>query len=282
MNPNGIACDSPRPRGARRSGWIAILLLAAGCATTGINRGDVNLISLDDEWRMGQQLEGELRQKLRLVEYPVTVAYVSDIGRRIVRQTELSGAPWTFHVVADPEINAFATPGGHVYVNTGLIRAAGSTAELAGVLAHEIGHGVSRHSTERISKVYGLGLGARLLLGANPSTLEQIAAQIAAGGAVARFSRDDEREADRLGVESMYRAGYDPRGMAAMFEKLLAQRKSRPGSVQQFFATHPLAEERIAAVRRQAAALPPRPGLILDDGRLTAIQQRVARAGRAG
>lgn len=279
MNTNGIRSEPPRARRARRCALAAIILLAAGCAASGINRGDVNLISLDDEWRMGQQLEGELRRKLRLVEDPVTVAYVSDIGRRIVRQTELAGAPWTFHVVADPEINAFATPGGHVYVNTGLIRAAGSTAELAGVLAHEIGHGVSRHSTERISKAYGLNLGARLLLGANPSTVEQVAAQIAAGGAVARFSRDDEREADRLGVESMYRAGYDPRGMAAMFEKLLAQRRSRPGAVQQFFATHPLAEDRIAAVRRQAAALPPRPGLIVNDGRLSAIQQRVGRAG---
>jgi predicted Zn-dependent protease len=250
--------------------------MALGCATTGVNQGDVNLVSLDEEWQMGQQLERELATRLRLVNDPTTVSYVSQIGMKIVRQTELANAPWEFHVVADPEINAFNVPGGHVYVNTGLIQAAGNAAELAGVIAHEIGHGVSRHATERISKVSGINLGAGLLLGSNPSTVKQIAAQIVAGGAVAKFSRADEREADRLGVQYMYDAGYDPRGMAGMFEKLLATRKRRPSSVEQFFATHPLAEDRIQSVRQHAASLP-RKSLIANDGRLSAIQQRVSR-----
>src|SRR6185503_13387117 len=101
---------------------------------------------------------------------------------------------WEFHIVSDPEINAFNVPGGHVYVNTGLIMAADNTAELAGVMAHEISHGVARHGTERITKAYGLNLGLGQLLGQNPSLVKQLAAQIAAGGAVAKFSRDDERE----------------------------------------------------------------------------------------
>jgi predicted Zn-dependent protease len=265
-------------RGGIRLGLVILplLLMALGCATTGVNQGDVNLVSLDEEWQMGQQLERELATRLRLVNDPTTVSYVSQIGMKIVRQTELANAPWEFHVVADPEINAFNVPGGHVYVNTGLIQAAGNAAELAGVIAHEIGHGVSRHATERISKVSGINLGAGLLLGSNPSTVKQIAAQIVAGGAVAKFSRADEREADRLGVQYMYDAGYDPRGMAGMFEKLLATRKRRPSSVEQFFATHPLAEDRIQSVRQHAASLP-RKSLIANDGRLSAIQQRVSR-----
>jgi beta-barrel assembly-enhancing protease len=270
--------------GRRRFGWIVAALviaqsivLASGCATTGINRGQLNLVSVDEEWQMGQQLEQQLAQKLKLVNDPTALAYVTQIGQRIVSQTELSNARWTFHIVADPEVNAFNVPGGHVYVNTGLITAASNTAELAGVMAHEIGHGVARHATERISKVYGLNYGLGAALGQDPSLVKQIVAQVAAGGLVAKFSRDDEREADRLGVRYMYDAGYNPEGMATMFEKLLSLRKRRPGAVEQFLSTHPLAEDRIQSVRAEARTLPKKSSLISADGRLKGVQQRVTR-----
>ena len=251
--------------------------LLASCATSGINQGQFNLISRDEEWQAGQQLERELATQLKLVDDPTAVAYVTQIGRRIVAQTELAGAPWTFHIVADPQINAFAIPGGHVYVNTGLIMKAGDASELAGVMAHEIGHGVARHSTEQMSKMYGINLGAGLLLGQHASAVEQLAAQIAETGLAAKFSRADEREADQLGVQYMYRAGYDPRGMSRMFQKLLSERKRRPSSVEQFFASHPLEEDRIAQVNRQVRTLPARSGMLANDGRLPQIQQRVRR-----
>jgi len=251
--------------------------LLASCATSGINQGQFNLISRDEEWQAGQQLERELATKLKLVNDPTAVAYVTQIGRRIVAQTELADAPWTFHIVADPQINAFNIPGGHVYVNTGLIMKAGDAAELAGVMAHEIGHGVARHSTEQMSKMYGVDLGAGLLLGQHAPAMEQLAAQIAETGLAARFSRADEREADQLGVQYMYRAGYDPKGMGRMFQKLLNERKRRPGSVEQFFATHPLEEDRIAQVSRQIHNLPPRSTMLANDGRLSTIQQRMRR-----
>jgi beta-barrel assembly-enhancing protease len=253
------------------------LVLAVGCATTGLNQGQLNLVSYDEEWRMGQQLERELATKLRLVNDPSALAYVTRIGQRIVSTSEMSNRPWKFHIVADPEINAFNIPGGHVYVNTGLIMASRNASELAGVMSHEIAHGVARHATERISATYGINAVGGLLLGSNPSTVKQIAAQIAAGGLVAKYSRAAEREADQLGVQYMYRAGYNPNGMATIFEKLLSTRKSRPGAVQQFFSTHPLAEDRIVAVRRQIATLPPKSGLIASDGSLATIQQRVRR-----
>lgn len=260
------------------AGVISVLLLL-GCATTGVNQGQINLISDQDEWRMGQQLEAELAGKLRLVNDPTALAYVNRIGQRIVRETEMANRPWKFHIVADPEINAFNIPGGHVYVNTGLIMASGNTSELAGVMAHEISHGVARHATERISAAYGLDVGTQLLLGSNPSTVKQIATQIAAGGALAKYSRAAEREADALGVRYMYGAGYDPNGMASMFETLMRTRKSRPGAVQQFFSTHPLAEDRIRAVRQQIASLPRNSNLIASDGGLSSIKERVRRYG---
>ena len=275
-------CKSSSPR--RRRAAVAVLIPALfltvlGCATTGVNRGQLNLVSYEEEWKLGRQLEGELAKQLRLVNDASALAYVNRIGQKIAQQSEASNLPWKFHIVADPEINAFNIPGGHVYVNTGLILAADNASELAGVMAHEIGHGVARHATERISAVQGLNLGSGLLLGSNPSTVRQLAAQIAAGGLVAKYSRNAEREADQLGVRYMYEAGYDPNGMATMFEELMSTRRRRPSSVEQFFSTHPLAEDRIANVRRQAQNLPSRSGLTTGDGGLAAVQQRVKRYG---
>ena len=256
---------------------VALLAVWTGCATTGVNRGDVNLVSLDEEWQLGAQLEKDLVQQLPLVNDPALVNYVNQMGQRIARQTELGNRPWKFFVVADPEINAFAIPGGRVYINTGLIEAVDDAAELAGVVGHEVAHGVARHSTERLTKVYGLNMVAGLLLGENPAVYQQILAQIVATGTVARFSRDDEREADQLGIRYMYNAGYDPHGMADMFAKLMSQEQGRRGAVSQFFSTHPLSEERIVAARRAARGLPNRPGLITHEQGLQTAQNRAER-----
>jgi beta-barrel assembly-enhancing protease len=230
---------------------VALWLAVGGCATSGINRGDFNIVSLQEEWQLGQQLDAQIRRQVRVINDATLNGYVNDVGRRIVAQTEMANLPWQFHVVADNEINAFNIPGGHVYIHTGLIARAGSASELAGVLAHEIVHGVSRHGTEQLSKQYGLSAVAGLVLGGNPGLIQQIAAQIVAQGAIARFSRSDETEADRYAVRFMTGAGYNANGMVTMFERLLSDRRSRPSSVAQFFSTHPLTETRIGTVRTE-------------------------------
>lgn len=261
-------------------GWVlALVLVLSGCATSGVNRGDANLVSLEEEWRLGAQLEQELAGQLRLVNDRAALAYINEIGQRIVSQTEMANLPWEFHIVADPAINAFNIPGGHVYVNTGLIAAADNVSELAGVMAHEIAHGVGRHGTERLTKAHGINIAAGVLLGQQVSVVEQIVAQVAAGGAIAKFSRNDEREADRLGIRYMAQAGYDPNGMASMFEELLEQRQRRPSSLEQFFSTHPLTEDRIENARRLAARYD-RQGLTTRDGQLATVQQRVGQYNR--
>ena len=247
-----------------------------GCATTGVNSGDFNLVSLEEEWQLGQQLERDIGQQVDVLNDPTLTRYVDRIGQRIVAKTELGRQPWRFYVVNDDAINAFNVPGGIVYINTGLIAAAANTAELAGVIAHEVAHGVSRHGTERLTKTYGLNIGAGLLLGNDPGAVSQIAAQLAGGGAIAKFSRDDEREADVLGVRYMAQAGYNPEGMATMFDKLMDDRRRRPSSVEQFFSTHPLTEERIATVRREARKYPTR-GLTTNDGQYASIRARARR-----
>ncbi len=268
----------PRARALAACALMAAAL--AGCAASGVNRGDLNVISLQEEWQLGRQIERQLAGQLKLVNDPVMLGYVRQVGQKIVQQTEMANLPWTFHVVADPAINAFNTPGGHIYVNTGLLAKAENAAELAGVMAHEVSHGISRHGTERLSKSYGFNLGAGLLLGQNSSALEQMAAQVVGAGSFAKFSRADEREADKLGVRYMYAAGYNPDGMATMFQKLMGERSSRPGSVEKFFSTHPLTEERIANVRAEAKKLPRKPNLATNDAGFSKARQAASRYGR--
>ena len=261
----------PRPRQL----LVLAAFLAAACASSGVNKGDFNLVSYQEEWQLGAQLEQDIARQMPLVRDATLVNYVTLIGQRLVNQTELAQAPWEFHVVSDPQVNAFNIPGGHVYVNTGLICANDNVAELAGVMAHEISHGVSRHATENLSKAYGANIVLGLALGGNPPIYQQLLAQIVAGGTFARFSRDAEREADQLGVLYMYNAGYDPVGMVTMFQELISRRKSRPGSVENFFASHPLTEGRIENVRAQIQQLPPKQNLILRDSQFEGIQRRV-------
>lgn len=228
-------------------------LLTISCGSAG-GGGDFNLISIEEEWQLGQQLSQDVARQVRLSNDSTMNSYVSSVGQRLVAQTPdpFNRLPWQFHVVEDPAINAFAIPGGHVYVHTGLIANADNAAELAGVMAHEISHITARHTTEQISRQYGLSVLAGLVLGQDPGVLSQIAAQIVAGGALARFSREAEREADQRGITAMAQAGYNPIAMATMFEELLEHRQGQPGRVQQFFSTHPLTEERIREARKRA------------------------------
>jgi beta-barrel assembly-enhancing protease len=272
--------------GARQSGrgnaalriaaTLAIVSLSMlSCATSGVNSGDFNLISLDDEWQLGAQLERDLSKELKLVRNGKAAADLERIGNAIVGQTELADRPWTFHLVNDPALNAFNIPGGHVYVNTGLVAAAPDAAAFAGVLGHEIAHGVARHGTEQLTKAHGINVLAGLLLGQNPALYEQILAQILAGGAVARFSRQAEREADDLGVRYSYESGYDPMGLPRMLEVLAEQSQRQPVRVERFFATHPMTQERIDQTRDMASSFE---GGRRDDPAFADLQRVAARA----
>ncbi|HUR83314.1 MAG TPA: M48 family metallopeptidase [Thermoanaerobaculia bacterium] len=261
-----------------RSKTLAVALvtamLAAACGSGG-GAGDFNLISIEEEWQLGAQLSQDIAKQVRLSNDPTLNSYVSQVGQKIVAQTPdpFNKLPWQFHVVDDPAINAFAIPGGHVYVNTGLIANADNASELAGVMAHEISHVTARHTTEQISRQYGLSVLAGVALGQNPGQLAQIATQILAGGALARFSRDAEREADELGIQAMAKAGYNPIGMATMFEELLEHQQSQPSRVEQFFSTHPLTQERVADARKRAAQIGDRGAL--DEPGFQAAKARV-------
>ena len=253
---------------------LCLVLLSigfAGCA--GVLGDDFNLVSLDEEWQLGQQIERDLAQQLPLVDDPVLTGYINQMGQKVVAQTPMANLPWRFYVVQDPAINAFNTPGGLVYVNTGLIAQAGSAAELASVIGHEVAHGVERHGTERMSKAQGINVLAGLVLGQDPGAVQQIATQIAAGGALAKNSRDAEREADGLGIQYMAAARYNPNGMADMFRRLEA---AGGGGGPAFFSTHPSPENRVQTAERRAAQLGTR-GTTMNDSQFAQAQQRARR-----
>lgn len=254
---------------------MAAPVMLSGCASAGPNRGQFNLVSLQEEWQLGQQFHRDISRQLRLVDDPAANEYINLVGQRLTARTYYRQLPWRFHIVDNAEINAFAIPGGHIYVHTGLVRATDNAAELASVLAHELSHGVARHGTENLTKQYGFSIVAGLVLGNNPPVYQQILAQILGGGLFAKYGRDAEREADRLGIQTMYEAGYDPTGSVTMFQELLAERKSSPSGISKFFSSHPVTEERIANARAQIAALPPRQNLLLQDSQFGDFRARL-------
>ncbi len=231
-------------------------------------------VSLDDEWQLGNQMAAQVESQVKIVHDPVAEGYVARVGERIHAATPLANRPFTYHIVDDPSVNAFSIPGGHVYVNTGLLAQADRVDMLAGVLAHETAHVVARHVIKQVEQQQAIGAIGSILLGQNPGALQQIVAGVIAGGAMARFSRADEKEADDLGLQYMATAGYDPHGMLDMFQKLLSLEKGRPGAVERFFQDHPLTQDRINDIQNRINKMG-NPTGIVDDPAYQDARRRV-------
>jgi predicted Zn-dependent protease len=207
------------------------------------------LVSDEQEQQLGLQVKSELEQKqhVKYLPDPVVNSYVQSVIDRILpfAKNDRPNQKWELHVIDDLKtVNAFATPGGYIYVYSGLLVEAGNEAELAGVLAHECGHVVARHIARQMVNTYGLQAVLSLALGKNPSLLQQLAGGIAAKGTMLANSRSDETEADEYGARYASRAGYDPRGLVTFFEKLLQKQGSEP-KVLSWLSDHPATADRI-------------------------------------
>ena len=223
-----------------------------------INKGSINFISLEKEIAMGRQLAAEIERQVKLIDDPVINEYVNRVGQNIVRN---SGAkvPFTIKVVESDEINAFALPGGFFYVNSGLILAADDESELAAVMAHEIAHVAARHGTEQASKAELVNFASIPLIfmgGVGGFALRQ-AAGFLIPMQFLQFSRKDEAEADYLGLQYLYKTGYDPGAAVSFFEKLQAKESARPGSVSKMFSTHPPTGDRIEMTKKNIELILP-------------------------
>jgi beta-barrel assembly-enhancing protease len=207
-------------------------------------------ISQQQEVELGASTAAQVAAQLPLVRDAAVVNYITALGSQLVRATDSRGLSWTFSVVDSREVNAFAIPGGWIYVNRGLIERANNMSELAGVLAHEIGHVTRRHSVQQLQQAQKANMGLTLLCTLTTvceSGASQAAINIGGSALFAKFSRTDESEADAEAVSTTVKAGISPRGIPAMFQTLLNERKSNPGALDAFFATHPLVEARITA-----------------------------------
>ncbi len=216
-------------------------------------------VSQQQEVQMGQDYAQQINAQLPIVSDPEINRYINLLGDQIASRTSRADLDWHFYVVDSREVNAFAVPGGFIYVNRGLIERTTRMDELAGVLGHEIGHVVRRHSIQQMEKAQGANIGITLacvLTNICNSQAAQAGINIAGGAVFARFSRQDELEADQEAVANTVRAGINPAGIVTMFEKLIAERKSRPSSVSTFFATHPLEENRIEAAQATINSIP--------------------------
>ena len=213
-----------------------------------------------DEVAIGNEYAQQVERELPIVRDPDVVRYINVLGDSIARVSDDRALTWRFNVVDQPEINAFAVPGGHIYVYRGLIEKTTTMSELAGVLGHEIAHVTQRHSMEQMAKAQRANIGLSGLCLFVPSACQGVAGtvlQVGAQAGFAKFSRDDEAESDRFGVAYVIRAGIDPRGIPSMFRILIAERERNPSSVDAFFASHPIEESRVANTEAEIAKLDP-------------------------
>ncbi len=222
--------------------------------------GGINLYSLEREIALGKQLAMQVEQSAKLVDDPVVNEYIDRVTQNLVRNSD-ARVPFTVKVIDSPEINAFALPGGFFFINSGLILAADEEAELAGVMAHEIAHVTARHGTKNATKaqIAQWALIPLILLGPGGWAGYGIYQGLSFGLPMTflKFSRDAEREADFLGLQYMYRAGYDPTSFISFFEKIREKERKQPGSVPDIFSSHPPTKERVRRAQKEIARLLP-------------------------
>ncbi len=239
----------------------------------------VNLYSIEKEMALGKQLAEEVRRQAKVVEDPLISEYVNRIGQNLARNSDAK-VPFTFQVIEGNSPNAFALPGGYVFVYTALLKIANEEDELAAAMAHEIAHVAARHMTRQATKSQIINLagtaGGVILGGGIGGAVARQGAGVGIPAAILHFTRKDESEADYLGVQYLYAAGYDPNGAISIFEKLESLERKQPGTVARIFSTHPMDATRIQKTEQEIGRiLPAKAEYVVNTSEYTAIRQRL-------
>jgi len=241
-------------------------------------RGLGNWYSLETEIRMGKEYSQQVEASVKMVQDPVITEYVNRIGQNLVRNSDAQ-VPFTIKVIDSDEVNAFALPGGFFYVNSGLILAADEEAELAGVMAHEIAHVAARHATKQMTRGNWANIGTipLIFVGGGIGYAVRSVAGLALPMTFLSFSRGFEAEADYLGLQYMYKSGYDPQAFISFFEKLQAKEKRKPGTLARAFSTHPQTPDRIEKSQEEIGRiLPARPQYVVSTSEFDDVKSRLA------
>ena len=241
-------------------------------------RGLGNWYSLESEVAMGKQYAQQVEASSKLIQDPVVNEYVNRVGQNLVRNSDAK-VPFIIKVIDSDEVNAFALPGGFFYVNSGLILAADNESELAGVMAHEIAHVAARHATRQMTRgqLANLATIPLIFVGGGIGYAVRSAAGFGLPLTFLTFSRGFEAEADYLGLEYMYKAGYDPQSFISFFEKIQATEKKKPGTLAKAFATHPQTPDRIEKSQKEIQdVLPAREQYVVDTSEFDQVKARLA------
>jgi predicted Zn-dependent protease len=241
-------------------------------------RGMGNWYTLEGEIRMGKEYAQQVEASVKLIQDPVVTEYVNRIGQNLVRNSDAQ-VPFTIKVIDADDINAFALPGGFFYVNSGLILAADEEAELAGVMAHEIAHVAARHATRQMTRSQWANIGTipLIFMGGGIGYAVRSAAGIGLPMTFLTFQRGFEAEADYLGLQYMYKTGYDPQAFINFFEKVQAQEKKKPGTLAKAFSTHPQTPDRISKSQEEISQiLPARPQYLVTTSEFDDVKARLA------
>src|SRR6201993_1183278 len=269
---------SPDPTKLKHDGGINDLD-AIGNRNVGCHRGLGNWYSVEGQINMGRQYADQVDNSSKLIKDPVVTEYVNRIGQNLVRNSD-SKVPFTIKVIDADEINAFALPGGFFYVNTGLILAADNEAELAGVMSHEIAHVAACHIAREQTRgtLAQLASIPLIMVGGGIGLAAQEAPGLAIPMTFLKFSRGFEAEADYLGLQYMYKSGYDPQAFTAFFEKIEAQEKKKPGTFSKAFETHPPTPDRVEKSQEEIEKLlPPQPTYKVDTSEFEEVKGRLAK-----
>lgn len=239
--------------------------------------GTFNVYSLDKELALGKQLAIEVRKQAKIVDDPIVAEYINRIGQNLARNSDVT-FPVSFTLIDAEDVNAFTLPGGFIFVNTATLRLSDNEAELASVLAHELGHAAARHATRQQTRndVISAATIPMILFG-GWGLLARQATTLAGPMAMFHFSRAFESEADLLGIQYLWKTGYDPNASVDMFERVESTERSHPGSVSKLFRTHPLTGERIVNTQKNIdELLPGRTEYVLNTSEYEAIRDRLA------
>jgi predicted Zn-dependent protease len=238
--------------------------------------GKVNWYSLEKEIALGKSLAQQVERQSKIVNDPVVAEYVNRIGQNLVRNSDAK-VPFTIKVIEDPTVNAFALPGGFFFVQTGLILKADNEAELAGVMAHEIAHVAARHGTRQATRqeIAQLSMIPLIFIGGAAAYGIYQASGLLVPMGLLKFSRNFESEADYLGLQYMYKTGYDPTAFVDFFEKIETLEKRKPGTIAKAFSTHPPTDDRIVKTQKEIAALKARPEYVVTTSEFNDVKNRL-------
>lgn len=258
---------------------FSLSLISCGTMESGVNKGQTNVYTTRDDMALGAQLDNQIHQEMKVSRDASLSSYIQQLANNIY-----SNYPEKFlpsikaRVIISDQVNAFATPGGYLYVNTGLIKTVDNEAELAGVISHEIGHAIARHGTEQMTKAYGVEAVATIVgaaVGGTAGGASAKAVRLFGTAGLLYHGRQAELEADRLGMQAMYNTNYDLHAMETMFNKLQALQQREPYKLEQWLSTHPPISVRIEQVKAVEAELPKQQSPIRNTAAFQAAKARV-------